>query len=499
LRLSALITEVIRRGGTLSQPARDVDIMGITADSRLVQPGWLFAALAGAKNDGRAFVADAAARGAAVILTDDARMSIGDIPVLVTSRPRHYLALLAAAFYQHQPRHIAAVTGTNGKTSTAVFTRQLWAAAGHKAASLGTLGLDAPGFAPSESLTTPDPVKLHVILADLAGAGVDHLAIEASSHGLEQCRLDGVEIHAAGFTNLTRDHLDYHGDMAAYGAAKAKLFADRLHKGGVAIINQDGQGADIMLAAVCARQGDDIRLVTYGQSGADFCIKSVEPQSQGLKTNLQIMGQHHSLTLPVAGKFQLWNALCALGLALGRDGLEDASRLAAGIAALSRLAGVKGRLELVVHHESGAGIYVDYAHTPDALETILTALRPHVDNNKHGRLICLFGCGGNRDKGKRPVMGDIAARLADVAIVTDDNPRYEDAATIRSEIMAACSGGIEIADRATAIAHGVRMLRAGDILVIAGKGHEQGQIIGGEIRPFDDATEARRAIRENAA
>ena len=494
--LSHLITKAAAHGSLLTHDTGDVEITGISADSRQVQPGFLFAALPGTKSDGGDFIADAIHRGAVAIIGQTAPDHIG-VNFLPTATPRRELALLAAAFYQHQPGHIAAVTGTNGKTSTAFFTQQIWQKTGFQAASLGTLGLIAPGFPPSDSLTTPDPVALHQLLAKLAAARIDYLALEASSHGLDQHRLDGVTIQAAGFTNLTRDHLDYHGTMAAYGAAKARLFADRLTDDGLAIINQDGDGADIMIEAVKKRP--NIRLITYGQQADDFQIIAVEPQSHGLKARLKILGRDHDVLLPVAGRFQLWNALCALGLALGRDGLEDPSRVAASVAALGQINGVKGRLERVADHESGAGIYVDYAHTPDALETILSALRPHVDKIAGGRLICLFGCGGNRDKGKRPVMGEIAARLADIAIVTDDNPRYEDPATIRREIMAACVGGIEIADRRDAIAYGAQLLRTGDILVIAGKGHEQGQIIGGETRPFDDATEARKAIRENAA
>jgi len=501
LRLSRLITEATQRGSTCFAIGNDPVIAGLTADSRQVQPGFLFAALPGTKADGSEFIKDAIARGAAAILTTNAPDNLA-VPILRTDKPRRDLALLAAAFNPRQPRHIAAVTGTNGKTSTAFFTQQIWQETGHRAASLGTLGLIAPGFSATDSLTTPDPVALHQLLDQLASANIDYLALEASSHGLDQHRLDGVSVHAAGFTNLTRDHLDYHGTMAAYGAAKARLFSERLSPGGVAIINQDGDGADIMIDAVRKRANDDIRLILYGKNSknfsGDFRIESVTPQSHGLKARLNILGQSHEILLPVAGQFQLWNAMCALGMALGRDGLEDPAQIAASLAALTRIQGVKGRLERVADHPSGAGIYVDYAHTPDALETILVALRPHVDNNG-GRLICLFGCGGNRDKGKRPLMGGIAAHLADVAIVTDDNPRYEDSATIRQEIMATCIGGIEIADRRAAIAYGAQLLRAGDILVIAGKGHEQGQILNGETRPFDDATEARKAIRESAA
>lgn len=504
MHLTQLIIEAGLNNLPLMMPGdtirADIPVAGITADSRQVCPGFIFAALDGTKSKGADFIPDALAAGARAIITHTAPPHALPVPVLVCPNPRHALALLAAAFYGRQPHHIAAVTGTNGKTSTALFTGQLWQETGCTSASLGTLGLNAPGFPVTESLTTPDPVALHQMLARLAGAGIDHLAIEASSHGLDQSRLDGVHVSAAGFTNLTRDHLDYHGTMEAYGAAKALLFRERLLPGGLAVINRDSDGAAIMMDAAHQRRKDDIRLLTYGQHPeADFRIINVTPINQGLRCDLILLGETHTLTLPVAGRFQLWNSLCALGLSLGREGLEQPARRSAAIAALSRLNGVKGRLEQVAHTETGATIYVDYAHTPDALETILVALRPHVDKKAGGRLVCLFGCGGNRDKGKRPVMGEIAARLADIAIVTDDNPRYEDAATIRSEIMTACVGGIEIADRGTAISYAIRMLHAGDVLVIAGKGHEQGQIIGGETRPFDDATEARKAIRENAA
>ncbi|WP_158046585.1 UDP-N-acetylmuramoyl-L-alanyl-D-glutamate--2,6-diaminopimelate ligase [Skermanella pratensis] len=468
--------------------ARDPLIAGLTSDSRAVKPGFLFAALPGSRADGRAFVADAVARGAVAVLGPPGTVLPDGTPdgvaLIEDENPRRRLALMAARFHGRQPAHVAAVTGTNGKTSTVQFARQLWALLGHRAASLGTLGITAPGLERYGSLTTPDTVSLHQALAELADAGIDHLAMEASSHGLDQYRLDGVAIETAGFTNLSRDHLDYHGSMEAYLAAKSMLFDRILPPGGTAVLNADAPEFT-HLSELCSRRGH--RLIGYGTQAKELVLRDLIPLPHGQRLKLTVLGRDHDIGLPLAGRFQCMNALCALGMAIGTG--TDADEAAA---ALERLGGVRGRLELVARHPSGAPIYVDYAHTPDALETVLRALRPHAAE----RLVAVFGCGGDRDRGKRPVMGELADRLADRAIVTDDNPRTEAAEAIRREIMAGCPGAEEIGDRAAAIRAAVRDLAEGDVLVIAGKGHEQGQIVGTEVRPFDDAEEARAALRE---
>jgi UDP-N-acetylmuramoyl-L-alanyl-D-glutamate--2,6-diaminopimelate ligase len=462
-------------------PPGDPDILGLTSDSRAVKPGYLFAALSGRSADGRRFLDDALKRGASAVLAD--RPADLPVPVVVDSNPRRALALMAALYYAPQPATAAAVTGTNGKTSVAVFLRQIWQSAGLKAASLGTIGMVAPGIDRPGSLTTPDPVELHKELQELARMGVDHLALEASSHGLDQFRLDGVKLTAAGFTNLTRDHLDYHPDMAAYFAAKARLFTELLPKDGTAVINIDqAEGGE--LAALCRQRG--IKTVSYGRAErAELRLIKAEPKETGLGIEIDLAGKRHALDLPLLGGFQAMNALCALGLALA-TGIE--AKQAFG--ALSRLKGAPGRMELAAIHPSGAKLIVDYAHTPDALETALKALRPHCP----GRLVLVFGCGGDRDKGKRPLMGAIAQRLADLVFVTDDNPRSEDAGAIRRAVLAACPKAQEIGDRRQAIFAAARLLRPGDLLLIAGKGHERGQIVGPATLPFEDGEAARAAI-----
>ena len=382
-----------------------------------------------------------------------------------------------AGFYPRQPACVAAITGTSGKTSTAQFLRELWALNGHQAASLGTLGLITPTQADYGTLTTPDPISLHRMLDDVAGQGVTHMAMEASSHGLDLRRLDQVKIRAAGFTNLSRDHLDYHATMDTYLAAKLRLFGEVMPENGVAVVNADSAVfGDI--AAVCARRKH--KLLSYGAKGQDLRLRDYEPQARGQQVRFDLFGKSHAILLPVIGEFQIWNSLCALGLAVGCG--EDADKT---VAAMEKLSGVPGRLELVGTTAQGAAVFVDYAHKPDALEHVLTALRPHAVAHG-GKLHVVFGCGGNRDKGKRPLMGALAARLADSGIVTDDNPRHENPAEIRREILAGGANLREIADRAQAIATGIKQLGAGDVLVIAGKGHEKGQIIGDDVLPFDD-------------
>ncbi|HTH15258.1 MAG TPA: UDP-N-acetylmuramoyl-L-alanyl-D-glutamate--2,6-diaminopimelate ligase [Magnetospirillum sp.] len=460
--------------------AANPDITGLTADSRKVGPGMLFAALPGTKADGRAFIADALAKGCAAVLAPEAtNFDTGAVPLVRAANARQAFAKAAAAFFTAQPKVMTAVTGTNGKTSTVTFARQLWSRLGHKAASLGTLGVQAEGFPPRPSLTTPDPVDLHAALAELAGAGITHAAMEASSHGLDQYRLDGVRLQAAAFTNLTRDHLDYHADMQAYGAAKLRLFTELLAADGTAVVNADSDFATKVLAA-------RPKALTFGRKGKDLRLVSATPEPHGQVLALEILGRAATVHLPLAGTFQAENALAALGLviACGADP-------AAAAEALETLEGVPGRLQKVAEAATGAPVYVDYAHTPDALETVLKALRPHAS----GRLIVVYGCGGDRDPGKRPQMGAIAETLADIAIVTDDNPRSEDPALIRRAILAAAPHAVEIGDRAQAIRHAVGLAKSGDVVVLAGKGHEAGQIIGTQVLPFDDAQEAFNAVR----
>lgn len=470
--------------------ARDTEIVGLTCDSRAVRPGFLFAALPGTRADGRAYIADALARGAAaVVAPKGTEMPGGErpaVPMLAVENPRRLYALMAARFYRSQPETVVAVTGTNGKTSTVRFLAQIWNRLGRKAASAGTLGISGPGIEIGGSLTTPDPVELHRNLKTLADAGTERLAIEASSHGLAQYRLDGVRLAAGAFANLTRDHLDYHGSAAAYLAAKLRLFEELLPVGASAVVNADGAHADAVIA-VCRRRG--LAFLTCGRAGTDVTLKALAPEADGQRLALRVMGHACAITLPLVGAFQAENALLALGLAIACG--EDP---AAATECLAHLQGVPGRLEQVGAHGDGAAVYVDYAHTPDALENVLTALRPHAG----GKLAVVFGCGGDRDSGKRSEMGAVARRLADRITVTDDNPRSEDPAAIRRAVMAGCPGAREIGDRAGAIRDAIAALGPGDVLVIAGKGHEQGQIVGAETRPFDDREEARRALRELA-
>jgi UDP-N-acetylmuramoyl-L-alanyl-D-glutamate--2,6-diaminopimelate ligase len=398
---------------------------------------------------------------------------------IADENPRARLAHFAAAFFGAQPATVAAVTGTNGKTSVAVFLRQIWERLGYTAASMGTIGVVAPSGTRTLAHTTPDPIEIHRILAELAREGVDHLALEASSHGLDQHRLDGVKVAAAGFTNITRDHLDYHANFAAYLAAKLRLFSERAEQGGVAVINADAEHADDFVAAA---QG--LRVLTVGEHGEALKLVARAPNSDGQDLTVLHAGKTYNVRLPLAGGFQASNALVAAGLAIGLG--DPAAKV---FAALEHLKGAAGRLEKVAAAKSGAPVYVDYAHTPDALQTVLKALRPHAA----GKLHVVFGCGGDRDRGKRPLMGAIAAKLADVAIVTDDNPRSEEPAAIRAEILAGCPGAREIGDRADAIRAAIAALEAGDILVIAGKGHESGQIVGAVTRPFSDREEAVKA------
>ncbi|AJY47179.1 UDP-N-acetylmuramoyl-L-alanyl-D-glutamate--2,6-diaminopimelate ligase [Martelella endophytica] len=482
MKLSALAgTAFPELNAALSGRAGALDIAAVTADSRKAGPGALFVAIAGSKADGAGFIDDAAERGAAVAVSAAAHEG-ARIPVLQVSNPRRFLSVVASRFYGAQPETMVAVTGTAGKTSVASFTRQIWAHAGLAAAMIGTTGVIAPGRKEYGSLTTPDPVMLHGLLAELAHDGVTHAAMEASSHGLDQYRLDGVRLAAAGFTNLGRDHMDYHATIEEYFGAKMHLFDRVLPKGSPAVINADDAWS--ARAEVAARDAGH-RVMTVGRSGSFLCLKRVEQKRDSQFAEILHDGEIYEVRLPLAGEFQISNALVAAGLAIA-TGVTARTALAA----LEKIEGAAGRLELAGKAANGALAYIDYAHKPDALEKVLTAVRPFTT----GKVVVVFGCGGDRDRGKRPIMGEIATRLADVVIVTDDNPRSEVPAEIRGEILAAAPGATEIGDRAEAIAHAVALLRQGDTLIVAGKGHEEGQTAAGVTRPFSDLAEVRKAL-----
>ena len=465
----------------------DPVITGVTADSRKVGEGFLFAALPGSKADGRSFIPGAIASGAAAVLAPDDVEGLA-APVVHAGDLRRAYALAAAEFWAEQPATCVAITGTNGKTSVAGFCRQIFARLGHKAASMGTLGVvvSGPG-APDQQLTppgltTPDAADVAEMMARLVGMGVTHLAVEASSHGIDQRRLDGVRLAAAGFTNFTQDHLDYHGTMGCYRAAKLRLFETLLPRGRAAVLNAD---SDAFPAFASAAVTSGQTILSVGADGQGLKLISRTPVPEGQRLKIAAQDREFDVLLPLAGDFQASNVLVAAGLVLATG--ED---LDATIAALEHLEGAAGRLQRVGTGALGGEAYVDYAHTPDGLETVLAALRPHT----RGKLIVVFGAGGDRDRGKRPLMGEIAARLADVAIVTDDNPRSEEPSSIRAAILAAAPGAQEYGDRRQAIRAGAALLADGDVLVVAGKGHEQGQLVAGVNHPFDDVTETAQAL-----
>lgn len=467
------------------QAVSGLDLAGVTADSRQVVPGDLFAALPGAHADGRAFIADAVRRGAVAVLAPPDTAWPDNVPVrplILDPQPRRRLAQIAAVLAGPQPETVVGVTGTNGKTSTVEFLRQLWSLDRRKAASLGTLGVMAAGFESGPGLTTPDPVTLAETLAGLRRSGVTCAAVEASSHGLDQFRLDGVRFAAGAFTNLTRDHLDYHRTETAYRSAKLRLFTDLLPSGAPVVANADMDPVTLAaLREVAARRKLDFRSV--GERGKMIRLVDVTPRPDGQVVAIEMGGWRRDIPLALPGRFQADNALMAAALAIAL-GEEDA------LSHLPALTGVRGRLELAARLANGAAVYVDYAHTPDALERLLRALRPHTK----GRLHVVFGAGGDRDAGKRPLMGKAAARWADTVIITDDNPRGEDPAAIRAAILAACPGAREIGDRTRAIATGLDALGPCDVLAVAGKGHEQGQTIGGRVVPFDDVAVVRSLV-----
>jgi UDP-N-acetylmuramoyl-L-alanyl-D-glutamate--2,6-diaminopimelate ligase len=465
---------------------------GLASDSREVKPGYLFAALPGTKANGAEFVKDAVGRGAVAVLGRPEVAPIAaalGVRFIADENPRQALAYIAAQFFAAQPETVAAITGTNGKTSVTVFLREIWTALGRRAASMGTIGVVTPDGETKLNHTTPGPIELHRLLAELKQGGIDRLALEASSHGLDQYRLDGVDIAAVGFTNISRDHMDYHPTFEAYLACKLRLFGELAQGGAVAVVNTDADHSDAFVEVAHDR---GLALIAVGaHAGAYASFLEIEDrktvgdgQVVGVSCSINGRSTHDIISFPLAGSFQVSNALVAAAFAIGLG-----ENPLAVFDALSRLKGAPGRLEKVAFAKFGAPIYVDYAHTPDALENILTALRPHTKGN----LWLVFGCGGDRDKGKRPLMGAAAARFADRVIVTDDNPRGEEAAAIRKEALAGCPGALEIGNRAEAIRAGIAALGEGDVLVIAGKGHESGQIVGAVVHPFSDRDEAVKA------
>ena len=476
-----LTRRIIRAGQWAGEPA----FTGLSVDSRNTQDGHLFCAMPGENFHGAEFAQYALRMGALGVLTDDKGLEIldnPDYPVLLSNDPRAALSVAAAHFYGSQPRHMVAITGTNGKTSVANFHRQILEQLDRAAVNFGTVGVEGAVSA-KLSHTTPEPITLHKLLAELATKGVTHAAMEASSHGLEQRRLDGVMLEAAAFTNLTRDHLDYHHTFGDYFAAKAGLFERVLPVGATAVINMDdGFGPTMRLVA----EGRGQRVLSLGSvEGCDMQILNQRFDSDGQDVRFSWMGRVYTTRLSLIGGFQASNVLMAAMLAIALE--EDPEAV---FNTLPKLETVRGRMELAATRDSGAKVFVDFAHTPEALETALKALRPHV----LGRLIVAFGAGGDRDKGKRPLMGAAAAANADIVFLTDDNPRFEDPASIRAEVRAGCPEAYEVADRAEAILRAVDALQPGDTLLIAGKGHESGQIVGHDIFPFDDAEQASVAV-----
>ena len=467
--------------------AAEIPIAGLAADSRAVKPGYLFAALPGVKTDGARFIADALQRGAAAILVPEGgALATASAPIIEDSDPRRLLALVAARFFGLHPRTAVAITGTNGKTSVASFVRQIWTGQGFKAASLGTVGVVSPRGTEILKHTTPDPIELHAILARLAKDGVTHLAMEASSHGLQQRRVDGITFAAGAFTNLTRDHLDYHASVEDYFAQKLRLFTELLPRGAGAVVDVDSEAG---LRVADAAEAKGLELISVGRSGKTLRLASAEIDGFGQILVIEHDGKKHKVRLPLVGAFQASNALVAAGLAMATGGAADTV-----LPLLETLRGARGRLDLAGTARGGAPIFIDYAHTPDALAKALDALRPYVRN----RLVVVFGCGGDRDKGKRPEMGRVAVERADLAIVTDDNPRSEQPAEIRRQILAAAPGALEIGDRAGAIAEAVAKLNRGDVLLVAGKGHETGQTIGTTVIPFCDHDAVEAALKQEA-
>ncbi len=482
-----ILTDLASGIGVALDNLKHTEISGIALNSESCKQGYLFAALQGSKIHGIEFLQSAKKNGAVAVLSDPAQrekiLSLGLIP-LISGNPQRDLSLLAARFYAPIPKTIAAVTGTNGKTSSTVFARQIWGMLGNKSASIGTIGIIGDGINLSAALTTPDAVFLHQTLQSLAQKGVTHAALEASSHGLLQHRLDGLAADIAAFTNLTRDHLDYHGTMEEYFAAKLILFERIVKPQGFAVINRDIAEFH-KIESICKSR--NVKPISFGKQGSDIHILAVKPEHDGQAVEFFIFGEKYTAKIPLLGSFQVYNIACAIGIAVA-SGAKPKNIMPH----IAHLQGVPGRMQPAGVTPSGAPVFVDYAHTPDAIENVLRSLRPHTK----GRLAILFGCGGDRDPGKRPIMGGIAQQLADKVYVTDDNPRTEDPAKIRAAILQNCPKALEIGDRAEAIRQAIAALEKGDALIIAGKGHEPGQIVGKQVLPFDDAEEARKALNQ---
>lgn len=483
------LSELTANIAEIENAGQELDIKGLCLDSRRAEEGFLFAAIKGNKIDGTQFIQQAVVAGAVAVLVDnDAEIAIDGVAVVRSDNPRKAIAKIAARLLGGQIERTVAVTGTNGKSSTVNFCRQIWDMSGQSAASLGTIGIASKNYNKEGTLTTPDPITLHSEIRELADTGVKRLAVEASSQGLDQYRLDGLEIAAGAFTNLTHDHLDYHGSMENYLKCKLRLFSEILKEKSVLVLNRDVPYAEEFEKLANLK---DFKIIDYGYNAKRIKIIKCEPALSGQFVEVEIFGKNYKLNIPLVGKFQIYNALCALGLVVSED-VQNEDFVANAVASLEKLQTVRGRLELAAVMKNGATIYVDYAHTPDGVETLLKSIRPHVKNKLHA----IVGCGGDRDKTKRPIMGKLAVDLADVAIVTDDNPRTEDPNQIRSEVMSGAVGATEIAGRDKAIREAVKNLQEGDILVVAGKGHEQGQEINGVKHHFDDVEEVKKAVAE---
>lgn len=463
-------------------PQAELAVTGLCSDSRRAVPGDVFFAIRGTAQDAVGFAPAAVQAGAVAVVSEVAIEGL-PVPVVLVPSVRAALSSAAARFWPRQPAVVTAVTGTNGKSSTVDFLRQIWAHAGHAAASVGTLGAIGPSGRIDLGFTTPDPIALHATLQALADEGITHVAMEASSHALDQRRMHGVRLAAAGFSNLTQDHLDYHGTMDAYREAKLKLLGEVLAPGLPAVVNADAAAAPAF-EAEAQRRGQDLKLV--GWRGDFLKIQELWPRPASQRLDLRFEGRVHPVEVPLIGEFQALNAVMAAGFALSLGAPPQAV-----FEAMAQLKPVKGRMEHVGATAGGAHVFVDYAHTPDGLDVLLRAARPHAP----GRVVLVFGCGGDRDRTKRPIMGAIGARFADVVIVTDDNPRTEDAAAIRAQVLEGCPQGREIGDRGAAITTAVELLEPGDVLLIAGKGHETGQIVGREVLPFSDQESARDALQ----
>lgn len=455
----------------------DLEISGITSDSRAVSSGFLFAALDNGVDNGNAYIPNAISNGAAAIVCKNAELkkNYPNTVFIETANPNKIFSRMVAKFYDGQPQHIAAITGTNGKTSIADFIRQMIVASGENAASIGTLGLIKNNDAPVAYVnTTPGAITLHKDMQRLVQEGFNYLAIEASSHGICQYRVGGINIQVAGFTNLTQDHLDYHHTMENYYEAKKLLFTDIMASGGTVVLNADIDVYDD-LSKACKKAGHQV--ISYGHNGNEIRLLSAEPLPHGQNIKIIYFGKEHEVFIPLAGDFQAMNILCALGMAGALTGKPEEM-----LKYVSGLKGAKGRLQYIGTTAKGGAVYVDYAHTPDALQNVISAMRAHTD----GKLHILFGCGGDRDKTKRPIMGQIAQENADVVYVTDDNPRTENAEDIRKQVMAGCPCAYNIGDRERAIQFAMGQAEKGDVLIVAGKGHETGQYVNGKILPFND-------------